>query len=300
LSYGLRFELERGQFNVIASSLCYLGIWLFHRHNARAPVRLLAYALFTVAIQLKLYPLAFAPMFIADWRNWKANVRTLGGLAAVNAALLLVMGRQVLRDFIRALGGRDFSMTPWLGNHSAFSFATLLTDPATGSSWLREAVRVPVLQTAIQLTAMAAVLIIMVTAWRRRRSGLDARLLVACAALACILPQVSHDYKLPILIAPVGLAFAYLTGAADRVESDSGRLGTNILTAILAAAYGSTLVSFVYKPPTLLLQNNLPALLVILVSAMSLSLLIRDDAFPSADEPQAHDPAESTALRTGI
>ncbi len=30
ISYGLQFELERGQFNVIAVSLAYLAIWMYH------------------------------------------------------------------------------------------------------------------------------------------------------------------------------------------------------------------------------------------------------------------------------
>lgn len=47
LSYGLQFEIERGQFNVIAIFLCFLSIWIFHYHQK---YWYLAYIFFTMSV----------------------------------------------------------------------------------------------------------------------------------------------------------------------------------------------------------------------------------------------------------
>lgn len=55
-SYGMQFELERGQFNVIAFALSLLAIYIFHYHRS---FRHLAYLLVSIAIQIKIYPVFF-------------------------------------------------------------------------------------------------------------------------------------------------------------------------------------------------------------------------------------------------
>ncbi len=57
LSYGLQFEIERGQFNVLAVTLCLVAVWIYHYH---VRYRFLAYVLFLTSVQLKLYPFIFA------------------------------------------------------------------------------------------------------------------------------------------------------------------------------------------------------------------------------------------------
>ena len=52
-SHGLQFELERGQFNVVAISLCLLAVYIFHY---QVKYRHFGYLLFLVAVQLKVYP----------------------------------------------------------------------------------------------------------------------------------------------------------------------------------------------------------------------------------------------------
>lgn len=67
VSYGFQFQLERGQFNVIAITLCLAAVYLYHYHHKH---RLEAYALFSLAVQLKVYPATFILMFVRDWRDW--------------------------------------------------------------------------------------------------------------------------------------------------------------------------------------------------------------------------------------
>ena len=86
-SYGFQFELERGQFNVIAAFLCFLAIWIFHYRNK---YRYLAYVFFTFSVQLKIYPLIFIVMLINNWRDWKNNLKRFLLLAIINIVALLI------------------------------------------------------------------------------------------------------------------------------------------------------------------------------------------------------------------
>jgi hypothetical protein len=71
LSYGFQFEMERGQYNVFTFLLCLTSIYIFHYHPR---YRILAYILFSISIQLKLYPAIFIVMLVDDWRDWKKIV----------------------------------------------------------------------------------------------------------------------------------------------------------------------------------------------------------------------------------
>lgn len=87
-SYGLHFELERGQFNLLAFTCCLNTIYLFHYQCA---LRVLAYLLFCLAVQLKIYLAIFALLFVEDWRYWRESVRRIVGLAAINVGTLCAM-----------------------------------------------------------------------------------------------------------------------------------------------------------------------------------------------------------------
>lgn len=86
-SYGLLFQLERGQFDLLVMTLCYAAIYLFHHHPR---LRLLAYLLFVVSVNIKIYPLVFILCFTLDWRDWKRNLLRWGLLGLANLAGLFV------------------------------------------------------------------------------------------------------------------------------------------------------------------------------------------------------------------
>ncbi|MGA9667399.1 MAG: glycosyltransferase family 87 protein [Gallionella sp.] len=119
-SYGFQFELERGQFNVIAIFMCFLGIWICHNHNK---YRHIGYILFTISVQLKIYPLIFIVMLIRNWHDWRNNVKRLLILATANFALFFVLGLNVFLEFITAikLHAPVISIT----NHTVTSFVTM-------------------------------------------------------------------------------------------------------------------------------------------------------------------------------
>ena len=258
-SYALQFELERGQFNAVAISLCMLGIYIFHH---RPKYRYLGYLLFCASIQLKIYPCLFVVLFVTDWSKWTRNLSRLAALATLNFALLFVLGLdrfiEMVQVLVRYSGGRGV----WVGNHSIQSFANLLAGSVPGqkAAWsglLGDAWSVQVLVLAIVLTSFLVVLLASIS---RNRAGVDGALLLACTVLALVLPSVSHDYTLALLPGPMAIYLGQLG-----IDPDPKRQAmTNLLIFVLSLAYSSTLFSYVYKP--VWLGNNLPMLVIILVT----------------------------------
>ena len=80
ISYGFQFEAERGQWNLIAFFFSVASIYIFHN---RPKHRWLAYLLFTISVQLKLFPAIFVFTLIDDLSDWKNNIRRIIGLGCI-------------------------------------------------------------------------------------------------------------------------------------------------------------------------------------------------------------------------
>ncbi len=268
-SYGLQFELERGQFNVLAVSLCFLGLWIFH---ARPRVRLLAYILFIISVQLKVYPLIFIVLFIQDWQDWKNNLKRMAGLVLANIALLFILGPQVFLDFIKGITSQTTDPAVWTGNHSAASFIADLAEMARlqGTQWPERALSLARLFLLVLVVLL--VFYVLVRAYRQKKAGLDPYLFLACTIGALVIPPVSHDYTLPILAAPVAYLFSS-SSFWERQDAPRQRILFIELIFIFAAAYASTLFSYTNKPPVI--NNNFPALLIILLIAAVLTMPVK-------------------------
>jgi len=269
LSYGLQFELERGQFNVIAFMLCLLSVYLFHEHHE---VRYLAYLLFSFSVQLKIYPAIFILMLVKDWRDWKGNLKRIGGLAALNIALLFVAGYRMFADFNTAVTRQLISptMNYWNGNHSIKAFVFGLT--GHGYGLIAKPARLllrphsGLIETALLVLFALCLLLAILRAYRLNQTGLNSWLLLVCTIGALIIP-ISNDYKLSILAAPAAMALC----ALPEIRDSPRKLLLPGLLVIASTAYASLLIPFKYKP--YLLSNNFPALLVILVSITALNLI---------------------------
>jgi len=262
-SYGLAFELERGQFNLIAVGCSLLGVFLFHRHPR---YRIAAYALVTAGAQLKLYPAIFALMLVDQRRRVPANLGRLAALGAVNAALLLALGPRVFGDFLTVLADQAAHPYTWIGNHSIQSFVTLVATRGVDTRGFGSLAWVAAHRGAVATAGHALVLgclaALLVAAYRWRRAGLDRPLLLGCAIAALLIPSVSHDYKLPILAGPL----AMLLDDVGPTDGGSGprRWALAPLGCVLGAAYASTLFSYTNKP--FVVANNVPALVVMLAA----------------------------------
>ena len=239
-SYGLEFELRWGQFNVVALACAAWGLYLFHRGRGRW-AQAVAYALFSAAIQLKLYPAIFTFLFARDARAWRANLARWAALGAANVALLFALGPQAFADFLESLKAQAAAPFTWAGNHSIQSFA----------AWAGYSQLAPALFAAFAVCFVSA----LVRAARGSRADF-AGLALMGALGAMLLPGVSHDYKLVAF----PLAFAFFVAAAEPLALRSARgMAAAGLFAALGGLQAWTFFSYAAKPAPL--QNNAPFLL---------------------------------------
>ena len=80
-SYGFQFELKQGQWNLIAFLFSVAAIYLFHQ---KPKYRWAAYLLFSISVQLKLFPAIFVFTLIDDFTDWKNNAKRIIGLEYSN------------------------------------------------------------------------------------------------------------------------------------------------------------------------------------------------------------------------
>jgi len=261
-SYGFQFELERGQFNVIAVFICFLAVWIYHYHNKH---RYLAYILFTISVQLKVFPFIFIVLLIGNWQDRRKNIKRLLMLAVVNLALLFVLGPYVFVDFMKAIIAQTVNPDIGPGNHSIRSFVTLLSYKH-GWVWMYQYLGWA--QFALLAVIADCIFLIMLHTSRQKQGNINPLLLLACTIGALLIPSVSIDYKLSILAAPVAVLFAN-NNFWESLESRSPRIIFGVPLLIFSAAYSSTLFSFTNKP--LLLENSFPVLIAMLLAITFIS-----------------------------
>jgi len=270
-SYGFQFEIERGQFNIIAFSLCFIAIYLYHYYYK---YRYLAYLLFSISLQLKVFPGIFVIMFIKDWRDWRGNIKRIFAILAFNFSCFFVLGIQTFLDFVEAIKKQTLKPYIWIGNHSIKSFVMFYSK--IKNPHIYKWIWIDKYKGLSQLILLASVLLclclIIVKMYKRRTTGLNPYLLVACTICAMLIPSVSHDYKLSILTAPVVIALSL-----DLANSNTRKRLLSILLIIaISVAYSSTLFSYTNKP--FVIANNLPALIIMLFAFALLSLLCTPDS----------------------
>ena len=289
ISYGLQFELERGQANVIAVTLALAAIWLFHSGKGRD---LWAYGLFSLSVQLKLYPLVFILMFVRDWRDWKSNVKRLSLLILANYVLLFALGWRISLDFVRAVRGVIVrGNLIGIRNHSIHGFVGQASQivAAEGTPWSRA--HVSLLENEILAIVAICLALLVFKAWRENARGVNAELLLACSVSALVIPTVSYDYTLATLAGPVGLLLIFLRG---RDAEANRRISIGVATMLFCFAYASTLLPLNYRPGRLGLQSSLPALVVMLLAVTFMAVRLRTargtDAPRGADSDGAQSP----------
>ncbi|MCX8037572.1 MAG: DUF2029 domain-containing protein [Candidatus Sumerlaeia bacterium] len=264
-SHGLLFELERGQFNLIAMALCWSGVYLFHVHRR---LRIPACVLFSLSVQLKVYPAIFVLLLVDNWRDWKANLRRLGLIAAGNFLCLFVLGLGPFVEFVSRTVKKVSDPPIWPGNHSIHSYATLTGEWLGVPAWVISA---PLLAATLGLLAALVVL-----AYVRRREGFHPHLLVGCTAAALLIPSLSNDYTLSFLPAALALYFSCTKPPAAAKDNPARALYWNIWIVLIALAYASTVFSVFHKVSVCrvpLLFMATPALVLILAAATALFVM---------------------------
>lgn len=258
-SYGLQFELERGQTYTLAFLPAFWSLYIFYKHRR---LRWLAYLLFCISVQMKFSPILLTVLFVDNWREWKSNLIRFAGLALSNVLLLFLMGFSYASAFFSHMGQRLDIAEVWMANHSIKSFTAQL--PKMGIAKLgNEAVEWAANHAAsieyfLYGCFLFGLAVILYRTWQRSPRGLPADLLLVCIIGTLILPSVNHDYTLPIVTAPFILA---VIAWRERTYPWPA-LVTGFLIAIASAAYAIILLPAVAKPAYF--DNALAPLFIIL------------------------------------
>jgi hypothetical protein len=131
-----------------------------------------------------------------------------------------------------------------------------------------------VLQLLLQICVLACLLFVLIRAIRMNSNGLNPYLLSICTLLALLLPAVSNDYKLPLITGPLAIVLQenIIIGKNNRPA-----LVPIILGFVGSIAYSATLFSYTNKP--LILNNNFPSLLLILLVVTIMSTIADKNLF---------------------
>jgi len=275
ISYGLQFELERGQENVIAFMFCLTAIHLYHNYPKS---RWLAYLFLSISVQLKLYPAIFVFALIENWSDWKNNIKRFIGLGVLNMAALFIFGLGPMLETFGQFGRAQATQDGRPDNLSIRSFANYILSlnplPHQGIFLWLEA-NDWVFQFLLLVFFVICFVIILWQAYKRSSKGFDPYVFMACLVGAMIIPPISFDYKLSILPASIVLFIP----AIESFKEGGNRSLIILLAFVFSLAYSSTLYSYRIKPE--LIRNDLPALLVLLTICTILSC-IRSDAMGNA------------------
>ncbi|MDD5362370.1 MAG: glycosyltransferase family 87 protein [Ignavibacteria bacterium] len=270
LSYGFQFEIERGQFNIIAVVLCITAIYFFHY---KPKLRILAYVLFVLSVQLKIYPAIFILLLVDDWHELKVNIKRFAILAVVNILLLFILGTGIFSDFFNNVCYYSVNPISWTGNHSISSFITLVTQKSVERLGMTQLAWTAPFAPAARIILLAVYLItlfyVITRIYKRSEKGFNNLLFFVCMIGALIIPSVSHDYKLALLTLPVFLLFNDFENLWNAGKDTAGK----VLIIFASFLYSSLLFSYTTKP--VYLSNNFPFLFLLLFVMIYLNSNLR-------------------------
>jgi len=191
-SYAFLFSIERGNVDAIAMFYAMLSLWVLLRQPQKIWLQVI---LLSVATHYKIYP---AVLFLVLF--YSHGKKMILPMLATNLAFLFISGPEIAGNFLQSVAssgkgagiGNNYS---WIGNHAAYSFATMLTQryPRFEKSFFD-------LWTAAMLVPFAIWIQGCVRIIRNKYSAMNSVLLLMISIpMMVILPTISHDYRLIIL-----------------------------------------------------------------------------------------------------
>jgi hypothetical protein len=171
----------------------------------------------------------------------------------------------------------------WNGNHALANFVINFVKDGYGlfsqSTLLFLQRNASWLERFLLLAVALCLLSILLDLYRNGIKGFSPTLLLVCALCALVIP-VSVDYTLPMLVAPLAIFLSSLQGLSG---SPAKKLVSILLILLISIAYATLLYPFKYKPP--FLNNNFPALFVMLVSTTAYYFLQQKEAKEALTAP---------------
>ena len=276
LSYGMRFELERGQWNVQTLLLCLTGLALKDSKNPW--IIFLSYLLFSISVHLKLYPLLFVIGFIIPEEGWIKNVKRLVTLGLLNVVLLFIMGDTFLKEYLHTLTQYAGSPSVWISNISLYAYITQI------SGYLHLGIGgLKALSNLYILLFFGAIALALYKGLR----GDNSIVLFLIVIGATLFPTVSFDYK--IILITLCAAFFFSTYQIYSTQSIFSRItyeNRSIITfssntfleylalSVIVFVYPYTIYSYVYKADWGILGASDTTPLLIISFALMLLIFI--------------------------
>jgi len=187
--YPFIFSIERGNYDIYAMLFSLLALWCLLKLPEHIWLQVI---LLSIATHLKIYP---AILFIVLFA--KHGKKTILPLLVVNSAFLLILGPQNAIGFLKVITSSASvgARWAWVGNHSGFSFVNLLVSL---NRYLEPYLDLLlILSIGVPLVLWVFVIIkINAKDFNNRNIIL---LFMSTTSLMCLIPSISHDYKLVIL-----------------------------------------------------------------------------------------------------
>jgi hypothetical protein len=266
-SYGLQFALERGQFDLISIAITLTSVMIFWYFPKW---RWLAYGLFIIGFQFKVYPFIFILCMIEDWHDWKKNLLRLGGIAAATFISLFAMGVKGFLEFLKALTYQTSSVA-YPRDHG-FNFGVDYLVEV--NKWNLSQSAVNVLKMGLVAVGFVLLLTILVLYLKKmRKGGLYPPLLLACMLSAMVLFPASKDYKLGLLC---GVFCFYVIYLQEQLSTTSQKrsIAVQILFGLVSLCYSAVLFSEAYRPDVI--KNSFPILYGMFVAVAAIELILYD------------------------
>ena len=236
-SLNFSFELERGQWNIIAFVLFMFAIYLANKNIW------VAYLLAAILVHLKLYPLIFSILFIQDYYNLKKSIYKLIPFFIICFLLFFIQGFHSFISYcsvLRSLSGN------WEGNHSIISYVTLAKFPYSAFIFLL----------GFYLIMLISILLIVHMRKTKSDQRIEPHVFIIVIIGSLIIPGLSHDYKLNLLALAMPFYFAHYWKDRNAVNLT--------LIAVISIFFFSTFYLYSnasYFP--LFVQNKFPILICI-------------------------------------
>lgn len=259
-AYGFQFEVERGQWNLLACCFAIWGVYLYWSGGNIA--RGFAIGLISVAIQLKLYPAIYVLAFFACRKNFKDGLKTVAMIAFINIGLLFIFGMDGFYLFFDAIISIGKRTSYGVAQTSIGAFLWLMARDYPNYLFLAKAVF------GLYFILLAYTIYLQVVEYPAQGQEIVS-LLYVLTIVGLIVPAHSNDYKLSVMPLILSLLSVQL-GAFSNLSSQS-RWTAPVVFLLFICGF-STFYSFATKSDNIFIQNNVTNLIVSSICVTILSV----------------------------